>query len=186
MSEANLPDAAYQVIEFWFGELTSKDWWRKDPELDQLIKNRFSQLHQSACQAELFTWRKHAQGRLAEILILDQFSRNIFREQPKAFATDALALALAQEAIVHGLDKQLPNAQRAFLYLPYMHSESKAIHNVAIELFSQPGLEDNLAFELKHKVIIDQFGRYPHRNSILGRPSTEEELAFLAQPNSSF
>lgn len=118
--------------------------------------------------------------------MLDQFSRNVYRNEAKAFANDALALALAQEAVAHCLDSQLPVQQRAFMYLPYMHSESLAIHNVALQLFDQPGLEGNLDFEIKHRDIIERFGRYPHRNEMLGRESSAEEIEFLKQPGSSF
>ena len=119
--------------------------------------------------------------------MLDQFSRNIFRDTPCAFATDALALALAQCAVAAGVDRQLTKpAEKAFLYLPYMHSESPVIHQQAVKLFAQPGLEYNYEFELKHRAIIDRFGRYPHRNAVLGRTSTAAELAFLQEPDSSF
>ena len=142
--------------------------------------------HQQAAQAELWGWRKTAEGRLAEIIVLDQFSRNLFRDSPQAFAQDSLALALAQEAISLNLDQQLSPEQRAFLYMPFMHSESKLIHEFALKLFQRLGNPTNLEFEKKHKVIIDRFGRYPHRNQILGRESTDEELTFLTQPDSSF
>jgi len=125
-------------------------------------------------------------GRLAEIIVVDQFSRNIYRGTPKAFQWDPMALCLAQEAIRVKADSELSNAKRAFIYLPYMHSESLKIHQQAVELYSAPGLELNLEFEMKHKVIIEKFGRYPHRNDILGRPSTPEEVEFLKQPGSSF
>ena len=118
--------------------------------------------------------------------MLDQFSRNINRGEAQAFANDALALGLAQEAVAAGADRLLAPAERAFLYMPYMHSESAAIHALAVALFSQPGLEHNLDFELRHKAIIDRFGRYPHRNAVLGRASTAEEAAFLQTPGSSF
>lgn len=175
-----------QVLKFWFEELTPQQWFTKSDELDAAIKVRFTQLLTSASQCELFEWRQSAEGRLAEIIVLDQFSRNIYRDQAKAFAQDPLALALAQEAVSVGADKLLSDQQKAFLYMPYMHSESKAVHEQAVKLFSQPGLEYNLDFEMKHKVIIDEFGRYPHRNEILGRNSTPEEIGFLKQPNSSF
>ena len=118
--------------------------------------------------------------------MLDQFSRNIFRDTPRAFAHDTLALVLAQELVASTQDRSLPLAQRSFAYMPYMHSESLAIHTQAVQLFSQPGLENNLSFELRHQAIIDRFGRYPHRNAILGRTSTAEELTFLSEPGSSF
>ena len=125
-------------------------------------------------------------SRLAEIIILDQFSRNIHRGTPDAFAADPLALALAQEAVSSGADQALPVSRRAFLYMPFMHSESQAIHELAVRLFSASGLAENLKAELRHQAIITRFGRYPHRNSILGRISTPEEEAFLEEPGSSF
>lgn len=174
------------VIAFWFDELTPQDWFNGGDDIDQLIKERFAQVHSAAAQGELYTWRDSALGRLAEIIVLDQFSRNIGRDTSQAFAADPMALVLAQEAVAGGYDHQLNDQQKSFLYMPYMHSESLVIHEQAVELFSQTGLEHNLDFEFKHKVIIEKFGRYPHRNQILGRVSTEEELAFLQQPGSSF
>jgi len=174
------------VLHFWFEEIESKKWWVKDPAFDQLIRERFADVHGQAARGELFGWRKTAEGRLAEIIVLDQFSRNMFRDSPAAFAQDNLALVLAQEAIFAGFDKSLSEKQCSFLYMPFMHSESLAIHELAVELFSKPGLEGNLDFEMKHKVIIEKFGRYPHRNKILGRESTAEEFEFLKQPGSGF
>lgn len=167
-------------------ELKPAQWWRVDPALDELIRSRFATLHAVASAAELFSWRVSARGRLAEVIILDQFSRNLYRGTPGAFASDSLALALAQEAVALGADLQLEPTLRAFLYMPYMHSESKLVHTEALRLFSAPGLERNLKSELKHKAIIDRFGRYPHRNLALGRISTAEERIFLAQPGSRF
>lgn len=175
-----------QVIEFWFTELQPQQWWVKDEQLDALIKDRFANLHQQAMAGELFSWRETALGSLAEVIVLDQFSRNIYRDTPAAFASDALALALAQTAIDKGLDKQLSQSQRGFLYMPFMHSESKVIHQEAVKLFASLENDQQLDFEYQHKKIIDQFGRYPHRNDILGRQSTAEEIAFLKEPNSSF
>jgi len=174
------------ILKFWFEELTPKQWWVKDPKLDQEIVEKFSDLHAAAVAGELSEWRKTALGRLAEVIVIDQFSRNIFREKPQSFAYDAMALDLAQEAIRTGAHQELIPEKRAFLYLPFMHSESKEIHEIAVKIFSEQGLEQNLDFELKHKAIIDRFGRYPHRNEILGRPSTPEELEFLKQKGSSF
>lgn len=175
------------VLVFWFKELEEKQWFIKDSALDQHITERFSDFHAAACAGELYQWRKTAHGRLAEIIVLDQFSRNMYRGMPQSFASDAMALVLAQEAVSLGLDKKLVTTQeQAFLYMPYMHSESDIIHEIAVDLFAQPGLEHNHEFELKHKKIIDRFGRYPHRNDILGRPSTPDEIAFLKEPGSSF
>jgi len=177
---------AAEVISFWFEEIPSESWFKKDADFDELIRQRFLQVHHAAAAGELYGLRSTALGRLAEIIVLDQFSRNIFRDQSLAFAWDAQALVLAQEAVTAGVLEQLEFSQQAFLIMPYMHSESKIIHEQAIKLFSRPGLEFNLDFEKRHKVIIDRFGRYPHRNEILGRQSSAEEEEFLKQPGSAF
>jgi uncharacterized protein (DUF924 family) len=174
------------ILHFWFEELTAKQHFVKDAALDETIRTRFGDTLEAAAHCELYAWRATAEGRLAEIIVLDQFSRNVFRDTPRAFAQDALALVLAQELVAREQDRSLPTAQRVFAYMPYMHSESALVHAQATELFSQPGMENNLNFELRHKTIIDRFGRYPHRNAILGRTSSAQELAFLSEPGSSF
>jgi uncharacterized protein (DUF924 family) len=175
-----------KVLSFWFTELTPKHHFAKDAALDETISSRFGATLEAAARCEFFAWRATAEGRLAEVLVLDQFSRNVYRDTPRAFAQDALALALAQELVASGQDRRLPLAQRSFAYMPYMHSESALVHAQAVVLVSQPGLEDTLRFELRHKEIIDRFGRYPHRNALLGRASSPEELAFLSEPGSGF
>jgi len=174
-----------KVLNFWFNELTPDMWWAKNDALDESIRTRFSSIHERGRNGELYTWRDTPEGALAEIIVLD-FSRNMYRNTPKAFEFDPLALVLAQFAIRNNFHKSLNNIQCSFLYLPFMHSESALIHNIAVELYTQLGEPLNLEFELKHKAIIDRFGRYPHRNKILGRQSTEQELEFLLQPDSSF
>jgi uncharacterized protein (DUF924 family) len=175
------------VLSFWFEELKPNQWFQKNSKLDEMIRERFSEVHLHASRSELFSWRETIQGRLAEILVLDQFSRNMFRNSPKAFAQDPLALALSQEAIRTSLHLTLlSQQQRCFLYMPFMHSEALSIHQFAVHLFSEPGLEANLEYELRHKEIIERFGRYPHRNEVLGRTSTPEEMEFLQQPGSGF
>ena len=174
------------VLHFWFEEISPAQWWKVDVELDRLIVERFSELHGRATRLELFEWRAEPRGRLAEIIVLDQFSRNMHRGDARSYANDTLALALAQEAVAAKADRTLPPEERVFMYMPYMHSESRVIHQVAERLFNECGPKSNYDFELRHKVIIDRFSRYPHRNAVLGRQSTEEELAFLAQPGSSF
>ncbi|GAA6135732.1 DUF924 family protein [Oceaniserpentilla sp. 4NH20-0058] len=174
------------IIDFWFDEIETSQWWKKDLEFDALIQRRFGELHQKAKAGELFKWRETALGSLAEVIILDQFSRNMFRDHKDAFSSDELALALAQGAISKGFDTQISSTMRSFLYLPFMHSESAIIHAQAVKLYESLGNPNNLEFEHKHKAIIDRFGRYPHRNTILGRESTMEEIEFLKQPNSSF
>ena len=176
------------VLNFWFEELAPKDWFNPSSpdELDATIRKKFQPLHEKAAACELFEWRSTPRGSLAEIIVLDQFSRNIYRNTPKASAHDALALVLAQGAVAKGFDEGLKSSELSFLYMPFMHSESSIIHEKAVDLYSAPGLEFNLDFEMKHKKIIDRFGRYPHRNKILGRETTEEEEAFLKEPDSSF
>jgi uncharacterized protein (DUF924 family) len=175
-----------QILDFWFAPETKEQWFAKSDEFDLEIETQFGKTLEQALQCELWTWRETAQGRLAEIIVLDQFSRNLFRDHPASFAQDPMALSLAQEAIRLGLDLNLKPEERSFLYMPFMHSESKIIHIQALQLFEALGNPINLDFEKKHKVIIDRFNRYPHRNEILGRESTPEEIEFLKQPNSSF
>ena len=174
------------ILHFWFDELQPAQWWRVDAALDATIGKRFATVLDQALAGELQHWRESAEGRLAEIIVLDQFSRNIHRGTPRAFAADNVALVLAQEALRAQADVTLPPPRRAFLYMPFMHSESPRIHEQSIRLFDQPGLEGNLDAARRHKAIIDRFGRYPHRNAILGRPSSVEEEAFLQTPGSSF
>ena len=174
------------VIDFWFKEIDPKQRWKKDANFDRMIKERFSDVHTRATACELYEWRRKPLGRLAEIIVLDQFSRNIYRDNSRCFASDALALCLAQEAVNVGADRDLSIDERVFCYMPFMHSESKSIHRVAVELFTSLKVERNLQYELKHKEIIDRFGRYPHRNEILGRVSTPEEIEFLKHPGSGF
>ncbi|TQV89181.1 DUF924 family protein [Aliikangiella coralliicola] len=174
------------VIDFWFQEIEPKFWFIKDDAFDETIRTRFIDIYHAAISCELASWRVAPEGRLAEIIVIDQFSRNMFRDSAQAFAFDSLAVALTQEAVAGGHDQQLPVQQRKFLYMPLMHSESLIVHEQAEKLFSQPGLEDNYQYEIKHKVIIEKFGRYPHRNQVLNRESTEAEIEFLKQPGSSF
>jgi uncharacterized protein (DUF924 family) len=174
------------VLKFWFEEVSPAQWWRVDSELDSLIRQRFGAVHRAASAGEFFEWRDIPEGRLAEVIVLDQFSRNMYRGTAMAFACDPMALVLAQEAVRVGADLALAPQHRAFLYMPYMHSESAEIHRHAEPLFATQAPEDNYRSELQHKAIIDRFGRYPHRNRILGRESTAEEVAFLQLPGSSF
>lgn len=175
-----------EVITFWFKDIEPKLWWKKDEHFDQLLTDRFGVLLKQASQGECYAWRRSAHGRLAEIIVLDQFSRNIYRNSAQAFAQDFAALVLAQEAVAGGALQELDDNQRNFLLMPYMHSESKIIHEQAEMLFREFAPKDNYEFELKHKVIIDRFGRYPHRNGLLGRESTPEEIEFLKLPGSGF
>lgn len=176
-----------QVLSFWFAELTADQWFKGSSQLDEQISGRFSALLKQAAAGELAHWRETALGRLAEIIVLDQFSRNIYRNQAGAFTQDGMALVLSQEAVRSGALQQLADEnQRSFLLMPYMHSESAQVHEQAVALFDEFASVGSYRFELLHKAIIDRFGRYPHRNAVLGRESTVEELEFLRQPGSSF
>ena len=175
-----------EVLRFWFEDSTPAQWFAKDDGFDAAIRERFGALHACAAQAELWHWRGDAPGRLAEVIVLDQFSRNLHRGAPAAFAQDGMALALAQEAVAQGLDAQLPPTRRAFLYMPYMHSESPREQQESLRLFTVLGNPVNLDFAQRHEAIVARFGRYPHRNAVLGRASTAQELAFLQQPGSAF
>lgn len=168
-----------EVIKFWFEETTSSQWFRKDEKFDAEMQRRFLDTYEHVMRRETADWRVTPEGRLAEILVLDQFSRNMFRNSPEAFAGDALALQLAEGTIAAGDDKRLPRRMRRFVYMPFMHSESREMHKRAVRLFFWYGNMGILWYEFKHKSIIDGFGRYPHRNTVLGRESTPEEVAFM-------
>ena len=165
------------ILVFWFETIDPADWYRRSEELDARIVERFEATYRRAAVCELEHWRESPDGRLAEIIVLDQFPRNMFRGSGESYAADPLALALSQEAVRAGADRGLADGRRAFLYMPYMHSESAVVHERAMELFAD--LPENLEFEKKHKAIIDRFGRYPHRNEVLGRESTPAEREWL-------
>lgn len=169
------------IITFWFEDHGPKDWWQSNPDFDQEIIEKFSTLHKAASAGELYQWRNTPEGRLAEIIILDQFSRQIYRGSGQAFAQDAMALALAQEAVAQGFDQKLDTVKRPFLYMPYMHSESLLIHEQSIALFSSINGADNIDFAIGHQDVIKRFGRYPTRNKALARVDTQEEAQYLAE-----
>lgn len=174
------------ILSFWFEEIPSSNWWIKDSEFDLLITKKFGELHKLAAANKLSAWRNNAEGALAEIIILDQFSRNMFRDTPESFAYDLQAVKLTKESINKKFDQELDIKKRGFMYMPLMHSESLDDHMLAEKIFNQPRLEHMYEYEIKHKIIIERFGRYPHRNKILGRKSTPTELEFLKEPDSSF
>lgn len=179
-------NAVGRVLAFWFDESTPGQWFAHDEAFDAAIRARFAALHEAAARGELWRWRVDAPGRLAEIIVLDQFSRNLHRGSGLAFAHDAMALVLAQELVAQGLDMRLPVVQRAFAYLPWMHSESGVVQQESLRLYTALAQPVNLHFAHQHADIIARFGRYPHRNAALGRASTPEEIEFLRQPGSSF
>lgn len=177
---------AQDLLDFWFRDIDSQLWFNGDADFDVLLRERFAPLLQQAAACELHPWRSTVRGRLAEIIVLDQLSRNIHRGTRQAFAQDPLALGLSQEAVALGALQTLNPDECCFLLMPYMHSESRAIHALAEPLYAKHTPANNHDYELRHKAIVDRFGRYPHRNAALGRTSTVEELAFLQEPGSSF
>lgn len=190
---------AQEVRDFWFLPPTSAgygqarpEWFRKDEQFDAQIVRQFGDIIAQAVAGGLREWDAEGpQGTLARILVLDQFTRNAGRGTPAAFAGDALALAAARQLVDSGADQALPPRQRAFVYMPFEHAEDAAMQEASVRLFSalaqqHPGFEEMLDYAHRHRGVIARFGRYPHRNQILGRASTPEELAFLAQPGSGF
>jgi uncharacterized protein (DUF924 family) len=169
------------ILDFWFRECKPRQWFRTDAALDQTIRERFTETYWRVAGNEVAHWRETPEGRLAEIIVLDQFARNIFRGTPQAFAEDDRALALAEEAVEQGADRKLSATMRHFLYMPFMHSESVDAHKKAVRLFLSlpPWKWVVVVYELRHKRTIERFGRYPARNAVLGRQSTAAELKYL-------
>ncbi|MCB9993035.1 MAG: DUF924 domain-containing protein [Hyphomicrobiaceae bacterium] len=168
------------VIRFWFEDHGSDDWFGAKTEFDEELKSEFFETHAQVAAGEAWHWRETADGRVAEIVVLDQFSRQFYRGGAEAFATDRMALALAQELVQQGLDAALDHDRRMFAYMPFMHSESAVVQEEAVRLFTGLGDENALKFELAHRDVIARFGRFPMRNAALGRTSTAEEEAYIA------
>lgn len=180
-----MTEVIYQeIIKFWFKDTAPFKWFAKDYLFDKQIKDRFEQIHEIASDGGLEGWRDDSESALAEIIILDQFSRNLYRNKPEAFANDDLALRLAREAISKRYNRQIQDHKLLFLFMPFMHSEDKDAQKEGLKYFRMHKLDTK--YMLMHKKIIDQFGRFPHRNEILARKSTSEEKKFLETPNSSF
>jgi uncharacterized protein (DUF924 family) len=168
------------VLKFWFYKKGFQEWFfSKEPGLDALVRKKFLKTYEAVVRGETADWRRTPRGRLAEIIVLDQFSRNMFRGTPEMYRHDALALALAQEAVRSGADKKLSKDERLFMYLPFEHSESKKIQKESLRLLKQVLGKDVIKFAIDHKNIVDRFGRFPHRNKILGRKSTPAEKKFM-------
>lgn len=176
------PERAETVLRFWFEETRPWQWWRRDDDFDAEVRRRFGALLAAAKEGGLDVWRAHPRHALARIIVLDQFSRNIFRDRPAAFAADAIALAAARDALARRFDKLYSEPQRAFFYMPFMHAEVLAVQEECVALFKAnlPG-GANLPFAVEHRDIVRRFGRFPHRNRILGRKSTPEEIVFLRE-----
>ncbi|WP_088342622.1 MULTISPECIES: DUF924 family protein [Rhodomicrobium] len=174
------------VVGFWFSEAVKAKWFDADADFDAGLRMRFEAALGKAKRGELAAWEASAEGMLALVVLLDQIPRNIYRATPEAFATDGQALSLAERAIAAGLDAKLTPEQRIFLYLPFMHSERLAVQERGIALYDELGIAEQIDYMRRHRDVIARFGRFPHRNAILGRVSTEAELAFLTEPGSRF
>lgn len=195
------------ILEFWFGDFEDhraperekqKMWWSKNQDLDESVRKEFEGDLKKAADNELTTWLDSPEGTLALIILLDQFSRNIYRGTPRAFSFDDMAMDIARDGIAKGYDRELHPVMRIFFYLPFMHSEDLQMQRRSVELFTELEAEvrkndeimtvvsNSREFAVKHKKIIERFGRFPHRNRILGRDSTPDELEFLKQPESAF
>lgn len=174
------------VLDFWFSELEPKDWFAKSDDLDRLITDRFTALHLALSRDVPSDWRASADARLALVIVLDQFPRNIYRDSPLAFATDALALKQAKAAIAVGADAEVAENRRIFFYMPFEHAEDLAEQDRAVALCEALGNERFLDYARRHRAVIAEYGRFPHRNAIFGRMSTPAEEAYLAQPGAGF
>lgn len=181
-------DIKQEILHFWFDETPPALWFQKNEEFDQQIKDRFLAAYKLAADGLCDPWRDSAEGCLALCLVLDQFPRNMFRNQPAAFATDNRALNIARFAIARGFDQTLSVTRRRFLYLPFEHSEDLADQQRALALFKAMEAQDPLAYDyaVRHYDVIARFGRFPHRNAILGRENTPAEEEYLAQPGAGF
>jgi uncharacterized protein (DUF924 family) len=175
-----------EVLDFWFSEDSETHWFAPTSAFDQEIRRRFAERFAQAASGELRSWEESPEGCVALCILLDQMPRNMFRGSPRAFATDAKALAIAERAVSRGFDCDLSPEHKQFLYLPFLHSEGLANQLRALALFEAAGLRESLAYVKDHLALIRRFGRFPHRNAILGRTSTPEELKFLAQHQNEY
>ena len=171
---------AQEILDFWFSDQSRKLWFNSTEQFDRLLCERYLATWQQASRGELDHWQQSAGGCLALAIVLDQFPLNMFRDNAQCFSTEAQSRDVARVAIERGFDSQLTMEQRAFLYMPFMHSESLADQELALNLFDQPGLEGNLRFARHHCDIVKKYGRFPHRNKILGRESTAAEIEYLS------
>jgi len=174
------------VLSFWFEESAPEQWYKKDPAFDDAIRDRFEDAVSAALAARLDKWAEETGSCLALILLLDQFTRNIYRDTPRAFSGDEMALALSLRCIDKGFVAHENPAWRQFMLMPMMHSEDLEIQDLSLPLFKEHTNPQTHEYAIRHRDIVARFGRFPHRNAILGRPSSDEELAFLTQPGSSF
>lgn len=173
-------ETPHEVLEFWFSDRVRPLWFNSNPEFDSELTERFLAAYLAAAAGALQEWENGAEGALALVIALDQFPLNMFRGQPRSFATEAAARGVARRAVDRGFDRRLTDEQKGFLYLPFMHSEDLRDQDLSVELYEKAGLADSLKWAKHHRGLIRRFGRFPHRNAILGRDSTPEERAYLA------
>lgn len=176
-------DLIKEILDFWFSEEVKPKWFRSTHEFDELIRQRYEKTWGLARAGTYDYWEQEPEGALALVIILDQFPLNMFRDDARQYSTEARAREVARHSIEKGFDKDMQAAQRAFLYLPFMHSESLEDQDFAVQLYQQAGLEDNLRYAQHHRDVIQRFGRFPHRNEALGRESTEQEIEYLKKSN---
>jgi uncharacterized protein (DUF924 family) len=182
-----MPDQAGEVLAFWFVETRPRQWFAKDAAFDELVRDRFLELTRQALAGELDAWSTEPTGGLALVLLLDQFPRQIWRDTPRAFAGDSQALAFSLKAVALGwLKAEQQQPRRQFWLMPLMHSEDLAVQEVALPLFERFTDFRTAEFARRHRDVIARFGQFPHRNAVLGRQSSAEELAFLQEPGSGF
>ena len=174
-----MQNTSEEIINFWFKEIDNKLWFNSTLELDELIKQRFESIYHAALSDKLAEWEKIPQGSLALVIVLDQFPLNMYRGKRESFAGERKAIEVTKNAIKLGFDQNLSDKEKAFLYLPLMHSEDLADQDLSVELFEKAGLEHNLRYAKHHREIIRKYGRFPHRNKILDRESTTEEIEYL-------
>lgn len=187
----------HDVLDFWFGAVDSAqhgrmrpEWFRKSDAFDAEIRTRFEAIYEAAARDDLAHWRAQPLSALALTVVLDQFPRNMYRGTARAFAADTLARDVARHMVAQGYDQVLKPVERHFVYLPYEHAEDRAMQRESVRLYEtlrdDPQSAEAIDYAYRHQAIIERFGRFPHRNAILGRPSTPEEIEFLQQPGSSF
>jgi len=176
-------DLIHEILEFWFSEAVKPMWFNSTPMFDEELRQRYEKIWGLARAGTFDHWESEAEGAVALVIILDQFPLNMFRQHARQYSTEAHARKIAGAAIEQGLDQQLTPAQQAFLYLPFMHSESIVDQDRAVELYEKAGLKENLGFAIHHRDVVKHFGRFPHRNQYLGRSSTPEELEYLKKAN---
>lgn len=174
------------VVRYWCETLTAKDWWQSTPDLDEHVFAQFAATHRALSRAVPPEWRAGPEARLAAVIVLDQFPRNMYRASPMAFSTDWIARREARLALEAGADKAVDHSRRHFFYMPFEHSEDLADQELSVALFTAHGDEMYLDYAVRHRDVIARYGRFPHRNPFLGRVSTPQEEAYLAEPGAGF